>query len=93
MLRTDVWGSEFLVDIDTNITEGGISLAENEMLVAIISYGLLEILVDDTVQMDLCKELGEKIEEKYGIATQFLGPNDPEAKELLKRGANIDVTN
>ena len=91
LLSSEIWGGEFLVNIDTNITEGGVSIGENEMLVAIISYGLLEILVEDNVQMELCAELEKSIEEKYGIAVQFLGVNNPDAQIFLKKGNKINV--
>lgn len=91
MLTSEIWGAEYMVNIDTNITEGGISIAESEMLIAIISYGFLEILVEDDVQRKLCKELAEIVEEKYGIAVQFLGLDEDGAKDILKRGEEISA--
>lgn len=91
LLNSGIWSGEYLVDIDTNITEGGVSISEDEMSVAIISYGLLEILVDDKVQQKLCDELEELIEEKYGIATVFIGISDASAKSVLEKGEKINA--
>lgn len=91
LLTSEIWGEEYLVNIDTNITEGGVSIAESEMLVAIISYGFLEILVEDNVQLKLCNELADQVEEKYGIAVQFLGVGSDAAKDVLKRGEEINA--
>lgn len=92
LLNSDIWVDEYLVDIDTNITEGGISIGEHEMLVSIISYGFLQILVEDGVQPGLCKELEDILEEKYGVATKFLGLEDENAREILKKGSKTNVT-
>lgn len=91
LLSSKIWSEEYLVDIDTNITEGGISIGENEMLVAIISFGFLEILVEDNVQKALCKELADNVEEKYGIAVQFYRLSDENGKDILKRGEEINA--
>ena len=93
LLTTDIWGNEYMVDIDTNITEGGISLAENEMLIAIISYGLLEILVEEHVSTDLLDELSIKLEEKYGLGVDLISLSEKSAKTLLEKGRQLNVGN
>lgn len=93
LLNSTIWTGEYFVDIDTNITESGISISEQEMLIAIISYGLMEILVEDTVSREICLELQGKMEEKYGVGIQFLYPTDERAKEMLEKGSEINAKN
>ena len=93
LLSSGIWGSEYLVNIDTNITESGISISEHEMLVAIICYGLLEIMVEETVSRKLMTEMEDRIEEKYGIGCHLISPTDDLAEDMLKRGKEIHASN
>jgi hypothetical protein len=87
----DVYGGEYLVDIDTGITEGGISISQSEMLVAIVSFGLLEILVEEDVLKGMLKELENSIEKTYGIGVKFYDMTQVGGREIIKRGGKINA--
>jgi hypothetical protein len=75
----EIWGGEFLVDIDTNITEGGVDISDKEMLIAVISYGVLQVLVEDNISPNILTEIELSLEEKYGIASTFYYASDQES--------------
>lgn len=84
LFRHKLWGEEFFVDIDTNICEKGFSLMEDEILFALCSYGVLEILIEESVIINR-NELERAIEERYGISCLLYLTTESKGADLLKQ--------
>lgn len=83
--RNLIYESEYAVEIDTNIVEGGVSIEMYEMLVAICTYGTLQILVEDSVSEKILNEMESIIERRYGQPIMFYRISDGGAYNLLRK--------
>lgn len=83
--RNLIYEGEFAVKIDTNIVEGGVSIEMYEMLVAICTYGTLQILIEDSVHEQTMQEIESIIERRYGQPIMLYRVSDGGAFNMLKR--------